>query len=279
MQRMIGKSDQIAGPVIGIDDETVSDIYFELVRLTAGESFSYALDGYESAAVVLSGKADIAVGGKRFSGIGKRRDIWSGFAEAVYAGRGAAVEISAGPEGAEIGVAGGRCEEDFEPFLVSADDGEAIEVGSAESKSKRRLQHILGKNGDGRVSRLLVSEVFVNEGYWSGYPPHKHDTDNGSEETNHQEIYHFRFQPENGFGSQLWYDGDGAKQAYMTQTGDTFAFSSGYHPNVTSPGHEQYVFAILVGKTRRSLVQNFDAEFRHLMAATPGLQQMRDRFK
>ena len=41
----------------------------------------------------------------------------------------------------------------------------------------------------------------------------------------------------------------------MTREGDTFCFDSGYHPTATSPGHAEYIFTILVGKTQRSLVQ------------------------
>jgi len=279
MQKLIRTSDRNLDSVVAIGDDTVSDIYFKLKTLNRGERFSYTLDGFESAAVVLSGSAKIVAGGETFQSVGKREDIWSGAAEAVYAGRNTSVEVEGISEQSEIAVAGGRCPEDFAPFMVSAADGESIEVGSAESKSARRLQHILGKNGEGRVSRLLVSEVFVHEGYWSGYPPHKHDLDNGDDETRHQEIYHYRFSPENGFGAQLWYDDAGASQAYVTRTGDTFCFDSGYHPSVTSPGHSQYVFAILVGETRRPLIQNFEEKYRYLMKSTPGLDQMRDRFK
>src|SRR5690606_20368145 len=140
MQRMIKKRDRAGSPIIVAGDDTVSDIYFDLVELGAGETHIYAIEGFESAAVVLSGSAEIAVAGVSFASVGQRPDIWSGHAEAVYAGRSAKVEIVAGPRGAEIAVAGGRCEEDFEPFRVSAAEGEAIEVGSAESKSQRRLQ-------------------------------------------------------------------------------------------------------------------------------------------
>ena len=134
------------------------------------------------------------------------------------------------------------------------------------------------RNGAGRAGNLLVSELYADEGCWSGYPPHKHDTDQFGE-TAHQEAYHWRFNPPNGFGAQLWYSPDGDSTAYMTRDGDTFAFSDGYHPTVTSPFHESYIFTILVGETQRSLVQNFDATYRHLMDRIPGIAAMRDKFK
>ncbi len=65
----------------------------------------------------------------------------------------------------------------------------------------------------------------------------------------------------------------------MTRNGDTFAFSDGFHPTVTSPGHEEYIFTILVGLHQRSLVQNFKEEYRPLMSMFPGVQNMVDKFK
>ena len=54
------------------------------------------------------------------------------------------------------------------------------------------------------MGRLLVSELFtVGQGGWSGFPPHKHDTDRLPLETRHDETYNFRFRPNHGFGVQL----------------------------------------------------------------------------
>ena len=52
-----------------------------------------------------------------------------------------------------------------------------VDVGSSETHSQRRIFHILGQNGQGRAGRLLVSELYADDGCWNGYPPHKHDTD------------------------------------------------------------------------------------------------------
>ena len=46
-------------------------------------------------------------------------------------------------------------------------------------KLKRTEKYIIYlENGEGGSGRLLVSELFtVGKGGWSGFPPHKHDTD------------------------------------------------------------------------------------------------------
>ena len=91
--------------------------------------------------------------------------------------------------------------------------------------------------------------------------------------------WNWRFKPSNGFGTQLWYTVNGETAAHVTRHGDTFAFSTGYHPTVTSPGHESYIFTILVGKTQRSLIQNFDSSYLYLMDRIPGIAAMREKFK
>jgi 5-deoxy-glucuronate isomerase len=65
----------------------------------------------------------------------------------------------------------------------------------------------------------------------------------------------------------------------MTRHGDTFLVDRGYHPTVASPGHEAYIFTILVGAHQRSLVQSFEPQHRHLMAKIPGIDAMRSKFK
>jgi 5-deoxy-glucuronate isomerase len=258
-------------------DKPVADIYFNLVRLKAGETYQYRLPGFESVIVPMAGTCDLTADDESFTSLGVRTSVWDGKADAVYAGPNANVAFVAQND-CEVAIAGGLWDRSMAPFRVTPGDVDMVDVGSNETKSRRRIFHILGQNGAGRAGNLLVSELYADEGCWSGYPPHKHDTDQPGE-TAHQEMYHWRFNPPTGFGTQLCYDSDGDAQAYMTRDGDTFAFSAGYHPTVTSPGHESYIFTILVGKTQRSLIQNFDPVHRHQMDRIPGIAAMRQKFK
>lgn len=252
-------------------------IHFNLVKLAAGGAHSYQLAEFETAIVPLSGSCDISVDGVQFDAVGRRADVWSGSADSVYAGPGTTVKITALRD-SEIAIAGGRWGEPMTPFRVMPDEVDMVDVGSSETKSRRRIFHILGNRQADRVGRLLVSELYADEGCWSGYPPHKHDTDQPGE-TAHEELYHWRFDPPSGFGTQLWYEDGEEPQAHVTRSGDTFAFSTGYHPTATSPGHASYIFTILVGKTQRSLVQNFEEVHRPLMARIPGIDAMRAKFR
>jgi 5-deoxy-glucuronate isomerase len=242
-----------------------------------GESYEYKLPGFESVIVPMAGTCDLTADGESFSSLGGRTSVWDGRADAVYAGPNADVAFVARSE-CEVAIAGGLWNRPMAPFRVRPAEVDMVDVGSNETKSRRRIFHILGQNGTGRAGNLLVSELYADEGCWSGYPPHKHDTDQPGE-TAHEEVYHWRFNPPTGFGAQLCYEPGGDAKAFMTRYGDTFAFSAGYHPTVTSPCHESYIFTILAGKTQRSLIQNFDVAHRHLMDRIPGIAAMREKFK
>ena len=279
MPDLIRSYDNQNQPIIDAGSELLPLSYFNLIHLTGGQKFAQQLPRHESVYVVLSGNCDIAIDDQRYSGVGQRDDIWSGNADSVYAPPGAAVRLTGNVAHSEIAVAGGRCEQAFASFRIPPDEVDMVDVGSVETNSRRRIFHILGKNADGRAGNLLVSELYADKGCWSGYPPHKHDEERGEAESAFEEIYHYRFRPATGFGAQIAFQPNGTSKAFMTRNGDTFLLDRGYHPTVTSPGHEGYIFTVLVGKNRRSLIQYFSHEHDYLIDQIPGLQDMVDKFK
>ena len=282
MPHLIRARDNRNHPLVEPGRGTLALSYFNLVRLQAGESLTIEVPQCELLCVVLSGRADIAACAQEFKAVGRRADIWDGPADSVYCGTCPRVTLRATRDSTEIAVAGGWCDQPFTPFRINPEEVEMVEVGSAETHSRRRIFHILGQNGNGRAGNLLVSELYGDNGCWSGFPPHKHDTEQPPEETEFEEIYHYRYRPETGFGAQFCYRTNPAAeepQVAMTRHGDTYLIDHGYHPTVRAPGHEGYIFTILVGRHQRSMVQNFEPVHRHLMEKIPGIQAMRDKFK
>ncbi|MCC8190292.1 MAG: 5-deoxy-glucuronate isomerase [Planctomycetes bacterium] len=284
MARLIHAFDNHNQPIIPPGDPTLPRTYFNLVRLTAGERFATVVPGYETCWVLQEGSCDIEVAGHVFAGVGGRASVWdSPRADSVYATAGKWVTAVAGPDGAVIAVAGGRCADLHPPFRVRPEEVRPVEVGSLETHSRRCIYHILGAKDEGRTGNILISELYAEPGCWSGYPPHKHGEDipAGPEtwhETGFEEVYHYRFNPENGFGAQFNYGPDGSGGVWKIMGGDTFCIPNGYHPTVASPGHAAYVFTILIGHTQHSLVQNFDTEYKYLAKTLPGVQNMVDLF-
>src|SRR5262249_25159638 len=155
---------------------------------------------------------------------------------------GALASIACRSADSEVFVAGARCEATYRPFAVRPDDIDMVQYGSDDTKTHRKIKHILGKDPPGRVGRLLVSEPFpVGAGGWSGFPPHKHDTDRLPDETHHDEVYNFRFRPDHGFGLQLMQPHENTLgRAFQVVNGSTLKISRGYHPCVAAPGYEMY---------------------------------------
>lgn len=269
-------------PIVDIGDSRVPLNYFNIVKLKRGETFDYRTPGYETCIVPATGTVDIAIEGARFDGIGKRgADVWDGEPEGVYCPTGTAAELTCVSDTAEVFIAGARFDGVLEPFAVRADEIDLVQYGSDETKTHRKIKHILGAKYRDRVGRLLVSELFtVGQGGWSGFPPHKHDTDRLPLETRHDETYNFRFRPNHGFGLQLVQREDGkVGDAYHLLDGSTVILDRGYHPCVAAPGYEMYYFTILGGLSQRPLVQYFQPSHAYQIETIPGIKDMIAKFK
>ncbi len=268
--------------IIGVDDPLVPLVYFNIVKLMRGQSFALQVQGYETCIVPATGTVDVTIGTETFAQIGTRRaNVWDGEPEGVYVPTGLPAQIICVSDSAEIFVAGARFDKVLTAFAIRAADIDPIQYGSDDTKTHRKIKHILGTKYHGRVGRLLVSELYtVGAGGWSGFPSHKHDTDRLPLETRHDEAYNFRFSPPHGSGVQMLQREDGMPgEAYHIVDGSTIALDRGYHPCCVLPGYEMYYFTILGGLSQRSLVQYFQPSHADQIETIPGIKDMIAKFK
>lgn len=277
----IAPFDNQNSPIVDRDDSVTPLVYFNIVKLQAGESHVSEVSGYETCIVPATGKVHVQVGEWQADDVGGRgEDVWDGEPNAVYVPVGAKAEITA-VDACEIFIAGAKFDEVYEPFVVRAEHIDPVQYGSDDTKTHRKIKHLLGQNPPGKVGRLLISELYtVGAGGWSGFPPHKHDTDRLPDESHHDEVYNFRFRPGHGFGMQLLQREDGAVgEAYHIVDGSTLQIDKGYHPCVAAPGYEMYYFTILAGASQRSLVQFFQPTHAYQVETIPGIKDMVAKFK
>ncbi len=268
-------------PIAGVDHPLVPLVYFNIVKLAAGESFTSAVPGYETCIVPATGTIEVITGDETFPGIGQRRlNVWDGEPEGVYIGSGQPARIICTHGPAEVFVAGARFGEVLPPFAIRAGDIDPVQYGSDDTKTHRKIKHILGQKYRGRAGRLLVSELYtVGAGGWSGFPSHKHDTDRLPLETRHDEAYNFRFNPPHGTGLQMLQREDGKPgDAYHVVDGSTILLDKGYHPCCALPGYEMYYFTILGGLSQRPLVQFFQPSHADQIETIPGIKNMIAKF-
>ncbi|MFA3916470.1 5-deoxy-glucuronate isomerase [Ruegeria hyattellae] len=267
-------------PIVDTDDGLVPLNYFNIVKLKKGEAFEYQVPGYETCIAPATGSVDVEVEGVSFPALGNRgEDVWDGEPEGVYVPSGAKARIVCVSEETETFIAGAKYDKVLDPFDVREPD--LVQYGSDDTKTHRKIKHILGQKQADRVGRLLVSELFtVGQGGWSGFPSHKHDTNRLPDETRHDETYNFRFKPNWGSGLQMLQREEGKSgDAYHIVDGSTICIDKGYHPCSVLPGYEMYYFTILGGLTQRSLVQYFQPTHAYQIETIPGIKDMVAKFK
>lgn len=278
----IAPFDNLNKAIVDVDDHNVPLNYFNIVKLTKGQAFDYRVPGYETCIVPATGSVDVNVGGVEFKSLGTRgEDVWDGEPEGVYVPTNTNTLMVCLSDTAEVFVAGAKYDDVLEPFAVRADEIDKVQYGSDDTKTHRKIKHILGQKQHGKVGRLLVSELYtVGQGGWSGFPSHKHDTDRVPDETRHDETYNFRFRPKWGSGVQMLQRADNEPgDAYHIVDGSTICIDNGYHPCAVLPGYEMYYFTILGGLSQRSLIQYFQPTHSYQVETIPGIKDMIAKFK
>ncbi|MBZ0307920.1 MAG: 5-deoxy-glucuronate isomerase, partial [Anaerolineae bacterium] len=108
--------------------------------------------------------------------------------------------------------------------------------------------------------RLYLIEVITPPGHWSSVPPHKHDVDNPPHESANEEIYFYKFKPEQGFGFQRVYTDDGSlDETCLAVHNSAIIQPRGYHPVANHPGYQMYYLNIIAGE-KRALIPHDDPQ-------------------
>ncbi len=269
-------------PIVDANDSLVPLTYFNIVKLREGEEFSYRVPGYETCIVPATGTINVEAVGQTYEAVGNRKvDVWGGEPEGVYIPIGTEAKLNCLTKTTEVFIAGAKYDKLLEPFDVRVSELDLVQYGSDDTKTHRKIKHILGQKQANKVGRLLVSELFtVGQGGWSGFPSHKHDTNRPPEETRHDETYNFRFKPSYGSGLQMLQREDNKSgDAYHIVNGSTVCIDKGYHPCCVLPGYEMYYFTILGGLSQRSLKQYFQPTHAAQLKTIPGILDMVEKFK
>ena len=196
---------------------------FGLIKLQRAEEYEAFNGEHETVLVVLSGHCLLQGEGFCFQQVGDRKDVFSGKPHAVYIPLRNKYKIKAL---SDLEIAWTET-----PSRLAA---KPCHIRPAEVKSVA-----IGKNNFGREAQMIIDESFnsshfiigeaqVPSGNWASYPPHRHDFDRLPEEVNMEEIYFFRFNPEQGFGIQKIYtDSRSIDETYTIRNNDTVGIPEG----------------------------------------------------
>ncbi len=146
---------------------------------------------------------------------------------------GAEATLTAGDSGAEISVHATDNPRSFPAHLYTPEECRSEERGKGTMReTSTRIVRTIIEDPAAAHSNLVLGEVITFPGKWSSYPPHHHPQ---------PEIYHYRFQPENGFG--MCQIGD---EAYVLRNRDTVMIPPGaVHPHAAAPGYAMYYIWVI----------------------------------
>jgi 5-deoxy-glucuronate isomerase len=198
--------------------------YSRIILNPSKPSESLLTEDRETGLICLSGKVTVSV---------DSRESLLGPYDAIYIPRDSSVEIAlATTADADIAEFSAGVSQRYPLQVVrfaetSKDPGLSFTTGT--STCTRQVNLLLAKNIE--AGRLIVGFTDSAPGNWTSWPPHEHAA-------MLEEIYVYFNMPDPAYGIQLVYDNpENPELVTVVRDGDAVLLPSGFHPNVSVPGH------------------------------------------
>jgi 5-deoxy-glucuronate isomerase len=244
-------------------------VHFQLRRLAAQRSWTFATGEYEMAIVPLSGHLNVEADRGSWQHVGGRESVFSGLPHALYLPRRTSLTVSA-EVACEFAVALAPTDQDHDARLVTPEDV-TVEIRGGDNAT-RQINSIIPPGFP--CHRLVLVEVYTPGGNWSSYPPHKHDihkTDPGGKvlEADLEEVYFYKLDRPEGFAFQRVYTapesplhraGYPIDTLLLARENDAVLVPEGYHPVSCPPGYTAYYLNVLAGSAQ-SLANSEDPRY------------------
>lgn len=217
------------------------DLAFSVVSLT-DTTHSARYEDREVAVVPLSGSGQVSVDGTIYAL--ERDSVFTQMPRVVYVPPGHDIEVRSahGAGGFEFAI-GSAPAEGIHPVRVFEPSEMKNEMRGG-GAAYRQICHILAPPIP--AERLILYEVYVPRGTWSGWAPHCHDGYDGSPYL--EEVYWFKLDPANGFAMHRnWRVDEPFDEILLCHDGDAALVTKGYHSSVACPGSNMYFLNYLAG--------------------------------
>jgi 5-deoxy-glucuronate isomerase len=234
-------------------------IHFQVRRLAAGATWSFATGEHELALVTLGGTIDVESNRGNWQAVGGRANVFAGPPHTLYLPRRTEFGVTARGD-AEFAVAWVATDQDHPARLVAPGDV-TVEIRGGDNAT-RHINNMIAPGFD--CHRLVVVEVYTPSGSWSSYPPHKHDVHRQEAggalvEADLEEVYYYKIDRPGGFAIQRIYTGADSplQQAgtpidavVLARNDDVVLVPEGYHPVASAPGYTTYYLNVLAGSAQ-----------------------------
>lgn len=196
--------------------------YGRIILNSSKPSVSFSNGDRETGLICLSGKATVKTSAKEFE---------FGKFDAIYVPRDSSIEISTG-NSVDLAEFSAEVSRKYPLKVVRYADVEndpGLKFVTGGPGSARVLNMIIAKNVE--AGRLVAGFTHSDPGNWTSWPPHEHAK-------MLEEIYVYFDMPEPAYGIQLVYNNmEYPELITAVRDGDAVLMPSGYHPNVSVPGH------------------------------------------
>jgi 5-deoxy-glucuronate isomerase len=219
------KTNAHAGRHISVSPEnsTMKHLAYGRVILNSSTpTVSFSNGNRETALICLSGAATVKTAGTETN---------LAQYDAIYIPRDSSVEVST-DSSVDIAEFSSDVEKKYPLQIVryaeiSKDPGMTFKAGGP--SSSRDLNMVIAKNVE--AGRLVAGFTHSDPGNWTSWPPHEH-------EKMLEELYVYFDMPAPAYGIQLVYNNtEYPELVTVVRDGDAVLMPSGYHPNVSVPGH------------------------------------------
>jgi 5-deoxy-glucuronate isomerase len=218
---------------------------FRTVRCQPDEILAGETGPNETALIWLGGRADV----EQFGIVGQRDDVFSGLPSALLLPPGSTYNLRA-LTALRLAIVSAPAESATPARLIRPGDVR-IEI-RGKGVTERKIHWILSEKDP--ASRLLLVEVLTPAGHWSTYPPHKHDENRAGVERALEELYYYRFNPEQGFAFQgIYTKARDLDIAIRARNDDLVLVPRGYHVVSAAPGYDCYYLNAMAGAVREWL--------------------------
>jgi len=196
--------------------------YGRIILNSSKPSISFPNGNRETALICLSGKSTVKVAGKEFE-LGKF--------DSMYIPRDSSIEVSTS-DSVDFAEFSAEVNGKYPLKVVRYADVEndsGLKFVTGGTGSSRQLNMLIAKNVE--AGRLVAGFTHSDPGNWTSWPPHEHAK-------MLEEMYVYFDMPEPAYGIQLVYnDTEYPELVTVVRDGDAVLMPSGYHPNVSVPGH------------------------------------------
>jgi len=247
------------GTVLEVNPESAgwSSLHFSVQKLDEGDKHTIETGDLEMAVVPLGGTFSASIDGEEYRL--SRGGVFEEMPSVLYTPPGKTIEIEAS-SGVEYAFGGAEAEGRYPTRLF--EPGEMKTELRGGGAATRQVNHVLAHPLP--AERLILYEVYVPRGAWSGWPPHCHDGYEGSPYL--EEVYYFRLDPEDGWALHRNYRVDtDFDEVFSVADRGLVLVTQGFHSSAAAPGSNMYFLNYLAGELRddeRAIPPFFQPEYR-----------------